>query len=326
MFIPCKGQGLEEDNMVLYAKANILYEQGRYDEAVRMYNQILSKDENHTKALFMRAKAKYELGAYKGTKNDALLFIDKAGITKDLIALMAKTEFQLSNYIAARNYARTFLELDPYDGTVNLLAGDIAMENGNRNEACEYFVKAAQLGNLRSEDRIRSYCDQGFTRNEPNRDRVEVVMSDQETSDDAKVDDDSSQQSEGGIVSLEDIVREAEESDPAPTSPTTAVDPSVVNDVVIDDKLTISITDGLGHREVLDQPRIFMLSDQDGQVVIDVCLDSQGTVSEASFNREQSTIFRSSLTSLALRKAKEFRFSSSRAFEQCGVMIYQIKS
>ena len=67
------GQNIEEENIVLFAKANLLYETARYDEAVRMYNRVLANDEDHTAAILMRAKTKYALGAYKGTQKDGLL-------------------------------------------------------------------------------------------------------------------------------------------------------------------------------------------------------------------------------------------------------------
>ena len=69
-----------------------------------------------------------------------------------------------------------------------------------------------------------------------------------------------------------------------------------------------------------------MLSDQDGKVVIDLCVDSRGRVTEATFNRDLSNIYRSSLTSLALRKAKEFFFDLSSIDEQCGRLTFNIKA
>ena len=95
-------QNIEEDQAVLFMKANVLFESGRYDEAVRMYNRILAQDENHTPSILMRARTKYELGAFKGTKNDALLYIEKTGVNKDIIRLMAQTELKLSNLASAK--------------------------------------------------------------------------------------------------------------------------------------------------------------------------------------------------------------------------------
>ena len=114
-----------------------------------------------------------------------------------------------------------------------------------------------------------------------------------------------------GIVSLEDIVREAE-TDPTLESPPTGtstqrdpdfkstskgddIDINASQTIEIDDLLSITINDGLGDRVVESQPNIFMLSDQDGKVVIDLCVDSRGRVTEATFNRDLSNIYRLSL-------------------------------
>lgn len=327
------GQGLEEDNMVLYMKANVLFESGRYDEAVRMYNRILNDDMNHTSAIFMRAKAKYELGAFKGTKNDVLLFIEKAGVTKDVIKLMAKTELDLSNLTAAGNYALTAIELDPYDDKMHLLSGDISMESGNRNDACESYAISANLGSQKAVQRMTKRCNGYQPRTIPTTRDIDEASEDpvvvEEQSEESK-----EERKEGEIVTLEEIVREAENStenntDPIPTSTPSRNSMDDINasqEIVIDQKLNITIENGLGARKLDSKPSIFMLSDQDGRVVIDVCVGSDGKVTEASFNREESTIYRSSLTSLALRKAKEFVFERSSSIEDCGSMIYNIKS
>lgn len=327
------GQGLEEDNMVLYMKANVLFESGRYDEAVRMYNRILNDDMNHTNAIFMRAKAKYELGAFQGTKKDVMLFIDKAGVTKDIIKLMAQTELDLSNLKAAENYVRTAIELDPYDDKMHLLFGDISMDAGNRSDACESYATSANLGSQKAVQRMQKRCNGYQPRSRPESNQSSDI---QEGS--VVVEEEQpvvkEERKEGEIVTLEDIVREAENnpttnSDPAPStnsSTNTMQDINASQEIVIDQQLNITIENGLGARKLDSKPSIFMLSDQDGRVVIDVCVGSDGKVTEASFNREQSTIYRSSLTSLALRKAKEFVFERSTAIEDCGTMIYNIKS
>ena len=319
-------QNLEEDNLVLYTKANILFESGRYDEAIRMYNRVLKNDANHTAALFMRAKTKFELSAFKGTKMDILLFIEKAGVNKELIKLMAKTEMRLSNNMAALNYVQTGLELDPYDDDLLLVSGEVYLKTGDRNEACEQLQRAAQLGNSRAQNRLKESCF-SLGSNQSNKIDEEV---EEDENDPVEIEEESQSetQSEGGIVSLEDIVREAEDNEPTiVTNPTSTpnIDKSTRNQVEIDDKLSILFTNGIGHREVVSQPSIFMLSDQDGTVVLDLCIDADGKVSEVVFNRDESTIFRSSLTSLALRKARSFVFSASRAQEQCGVMVFNIR-
>ncbi len=314
-------QGLENDNMVLFMKANVLFDSGRYDEAVRMYNRILSQDEEHTQALFMRSKAKYELSAFKGTKNDILLFIEKVGINKQVIQLMAQTELKLSNFTAAGHYVETAIELDPYDDSMHLLSGEIALATDMRNEACERFASAAQLGSDRAVRRMNEYCLGYKAKTVPDND---IPKDETQTT----YDEDGEQQEEpedDGIVTLDEIVREAERSNNS-TEMEEEADTEITQELEIDSKLSISVSGGLGNRTVTKKPSIFMLSDQDGIVVIALCINRDGNVTEASFDREMSTIYRSSLTSLALRKAKEFVFNASSRSEQCGTMTYHIKS
>ncbi len=340
----CQAQ-LEENSMVLYAKANVLLESGRYDEAVRMYNRILSADENHTNALFSRAKAKYELSAFKGTKNDIMVYIEKVGVDKRVLDLMANTELQLGNLVAAKNYALSALEMDPFDKEMFVTAGDIFLDLSERNDACEHYSLAVNLGSGKATRRINEHCD-GYTARKRNNTSIEddtdVMVKSEE---DNMVKDDMGEEmkkDDDGIVSLEDIVREAE-TDPTLESPPTGtstqrdpdfkstskgddIDINASQTIEIDDLLSITINDGLGDRVVESQPNIFMLSDQDGKVVIDLCVDSRGRVTEATFNRDLSNIYRSSLTSLALRKAKEFFFDLSSIDEQCGRLTFNIKA
>ncbi|MHA2504647.1 MAG: hypothetical protein ACXAE3_17470, partial [Candidatus Kariarchaeaceae archaeon] len=103
------------------------------------------------------------------------------------------------------------------------------------------------------------------------------------------------------------------------------VDLTSVQVIEIDEGLSLEMTNGLGDRKVEFQPNIFLLSADSGLVVIDLCVNSSGKVTSAEFNTERSTIFRSSLTSLALRKAREFVFMASLNLEQCGTMIYRFE-
>jgi len=160
------------------------------------------------------------------------------------------------------------------------------------------------------------------------------------------MEEESTKKSDDGVISLEEIVKDAEEDpnltpiedrEPTPTynggrrpTPTATrveeVDVNASQTVELDDNLSVSFADGLGDRSVTSKPNIFMLSDQDGEVVIDLCVDDNGKVTEAVFNRNLSTIYRSSLTSLALRKAKEFVFNARNLDEQCGRLTYHIKA
>jgi len=146
--------------------------------------------------------------------------------------------------------------------------------------------------------------------------------------------DEKVERGEDGIITLEEIVKDAESNEDQDDYDEPSkqdqleerVNRNSTQTVEIDSKLEIVIAEGLGSRKLTYKPSIFMLSDQDGVVVINLCVDNNGRVSEAKFDRNNSTIFRSSITSLALRKSKEFVFESSRNADQCGVLAFKIKS
>ena len=74
----------------------------------------------------------------------------------------------------------------------------------------------------------------------------------------------------------------------------------------------------------MDQPNILILSDTDGTVSVDICVNKRGKVESAEFNSKLSTIATKSLVSLAIRKAKDFWFESNDYKEQCGVIMFKI--
>ncbi len=108
------------------------------------------------------------------------------------------------------------------------------------------------------------------------------------------------------------------------------IDPRLLDDspnfIEVDEDLSLEIHgQGLGKREVLRQPNILILSDEDGLVVIDICVSRGGRIVDTAFNPEESTLRRKSLVSLAIRKAKDFWFEKSDLKEQCGQLIFHIK-
>lgn len=117
---------------------------------------------------------------------------------------------------------------------------------------------------------------------------------------------------------IEDTEADADESMPA--------EDNTPNEIIIDEDLTLVIRgQGLGKRKVLDQPNILILSDEDGIVAIDICVNKRGKIETAEFNSKLSTIAKKSLVSLAIRKSKEFWFEKNDYKEQCGVIMFKIK-
>lgn len=95
---------------------------------------------------------------------------------------------------------------------------------------------------------------------------------------------------------------------------------------MVDDDLNIQISgQELGLRKIKEVPSILILSDENGKVCINICVNKEGQVIKAEFNPTMSTIVQKSLVSLALRKAKEFEFATGKYESQCGIIIFEVK-
>jgi len=99
---------------------------------------------------------------------------------------------------------------------------------------------------------------------------------------------------------------------------------NAVNEIVVDDDLTLIIRDGLGSRELMQQPNILILADEGGTVAIDIVVNERGRVSSAELNQAASTLATPSIISLATRKAKEFWFEKSEYDDMEGTIHFVI--
>ena len=315
------GQGLEDDLSILYMKANVLYDSGRFDESVRMYNRILGDDDKYALAYYMRGLAKYELGAYKGTKRDMMSFIELNGVTKEVIKIMSKTELDLGNYVAAQNYVTTALELDPYDAEQYRIAGNIHQALEDKNEACEMWYSASELGDSKSKQMLKEKCGiyMKIRKENRQRDRKEENTRRDDRSQPEAMDDDAD-------VLIANEREDSSESDNLPAEGQIVAPPDMdaINEIEIDEELTVVLSNGLGARKVESSPDIFMISNESGRVVVDVCVNGRGKVKTAVLNRDNTSLNKPGLVSLALRKSKEFAFFPSFREEQCGQFIFMI--
>lgn len=319
-------QALEEDISILYMKANVLYDSGRFDESVRMYNRILGDDDSYAAAYFMRGKAKYELGAHKGTKNDIIKFIELNGVTKEVIKIMSKVEYNLENYKAANNYVKTALELDPYDAEQYKIGGDIEKALGNNNEACEMWYSASELGDSKSKSLLDRNCGIYMRMKKENRDRN---RNDNQRPNRNNREEDNTQSEDLDVSDImsdddDDDNSSDERDDNRGQTKVEAPDMDAIQEIEIDEDLSIVLGNGLGKRKIENQPDIFMIANESGRVVIDVCVDGRGKVKLAELNRDQTSLHKAGLVSLALRKSKEFSFFPSFRTEQCGQFIFMI--
>lgn len=86
-----------------------------------------------------------------------------------------------------------------------------------------------------------------------------------------------------------------------------------------------SVGGGLGSRGVTSAPRITDNSQQQGTVVVKVCVNGSGTVTSAEFTQLGSTISDSRLKNLAVANAKRWKFSPGSVDKQCGTITYRFR-
>ncbi|MBK9257737.1 MAG: tetratricopeptide repeat protein [Saprospiraceae bacterium] len=331
-------QTLEEEIGFVFVKAEYLFETSRYDDAIIQYNQVINKDPKYKDALIKRAMAKQQLGAFKGAKMDALQYIDLKGITGSAAAILAKAELSLYQTESALNNISAAIGLSPEEAEYYEFRARIYESDGMMIKACADLEKAMMNGSASAEAKARSLC--GITKKQkpqpqtqsPVPTPTEVYSGDQTNSGntEGQTNENSANQTENnGSVSdttqegentNEDVVIEEKEDETIPKPD------DFRNILSIDDDLSIELYgQGVGRRGITEVPSILILSDEDGIVSVDFCVNSNGDVTKAEFNASLSTIAKKSLVSLAIRKSKEFIFDKSVYVSQCGVMIFKIK-
>jgi tetratricopeptide (TPR) repeat protein len=341
-------QNLEEEIGFQYVKGNYLFDSGRFDEAIQIYNDIVKEDPTFKDVLVYRARAKYALGAYKGAKKDGLAFIEYNGLSEDVCLVLGKSELGLGNPLIAISYLDYTVLKNNQNADGLLFRGNAYFELEDDISACTDWHKAMLLGSDLADQQTSRYCQRvpvkidEYKKEEPevvdNGDNIldegeilssgtrledpemnpsqDTVMMSDETlpPDDTMVNNDEDSTMEGDSETVFTIP----EPEPEPIDDTEVT-------LEIDADLDIKIYKGVGNREVRVIPDIIILADNSGQVVVDICVDKSGNVTRATLNRDESTVGSAGLISLALRKSREFKFDRSMKMEQCGKLAFIIK-
>jgi outer membrane biosynthesis protein TonB len=84
---------------------------------------------------------------------------------------------------------------------------------------------------------------------------------------------------------------------------------------------------GLGNRGVTRSPRLTENSQKSGVVVVELCVNANGTVDASSvrFTQRGSTTTDSQLVAAAIRNAKTWAFSAGSVDRQCGTISYNFR-
>ncbi len=335
------------------SKGATLMDNGKLEDAIAIFNDILSKDPTMGNALLLRARTKWELGAYKGAKKDCFAYMDIYGIDAPVAGLLGKTEKSMENYKQALAYLKTALLFDPSGEEYLLDRADIFYNLGLDDQACEDWYTAKESGSETASRFIKANCRSYKTKKEkPKKNkppRIEEDYTDNQVEEDVKEEDytqnneedettsddityeeettDSSESEEGNTEVIDDEETDDEvideENEEEVIEDTFPIDDSV-EELYIDDELTILLADGIGSRKLIEKPDILILSDKSGDVVVNVCIDRLGRVQNPTLNSEYSSITAPSLISLALRESSNFRFARSSRKSHCGTITYKI--
>lgn len=301
-------QSIDEELGFIYVKADYLLETDRYEDAIKEFTKIITKDPSYKDVLYKRGKAKYAIAAFKGTSNDLLQAFELVGITPESLELFGNTQKNLDQHDAATVTLNTASMLKSGTSTSS---SDGPTRKSKDNDADTSSNEKGELEKL--EDKLSSILDDLL----PDRKSDEEESDDTTTTttdDNSRTDTDTDTNTTTKTDEIKVNVEEEEEEKPDTS----------VNEIFIDEDLTIEIKNGLGSRAILDQPNILILSDKSGEVSVDVCVNANGKVTSAEYNKDSSSISTQSLVSLAVRKSKEFWFKKSDNKETCGSIVFKI--
>ena len=124
-----------EDSASLVNKANSLYRQTKYDEAIRLYNQAQIKSPDSTQISYNLGIAQYKKGDY----NLAINFLEKATVSKDKI-LESKANYNIAN---AKYKLGKLKENTELKETINLL-----------RQSLDYYKRAIELNSKDQDAKI----------------------------------------------------------------------------------------------------------------------------------------------------------------------------
>lgn len=128
-----------------FAQALRLYEQGRYEEAVRTTDALLSENGSDTQAMFLRAR----IDANQGKLDEALVWCDKA-IATDKMAprahyLRAMILQEQGSIAGATLALKQAVYAEPHFVLGHFALGNLALKDGRRKESVKYFENVLLL-------------------------------------------------------------------------------------------------------------------------------------------------------------------------------------
>ena len=329
------GQDVEDEVGFIYIKAEYLLETKRYAEAIKQYSEVIRIEPAYKEALLQRAKAKYAMASFRGVKDDVINHIKSNGVNAAALELLGFADYRQGNHEAALNSLNTALACGSDNAELYFIRGECQLALEQFEDACGNWNKAAMMGYNKGSLQANKYCGD-IIANKPNsgpRPRPGQGSAGETSSSTPTQSSPVPTKPSGkpkptkpgntGNSGMDDTSGTAQDDEIILQKPSQPVDNSV-NEIEVDDDLSLIIRNGLGGRELIQQPNILILADEGGTVAIDIVVNERGRVSSAEVNKTASSLTTASIVSLATRKAKEFWFEKSEWNDMEGTILFVI--
>ena len=141
-----RSRNITEASRIIRAEAEMLSEEGQFEEAMEVYNQAIEKYPDNGKLLYARAMLAEKMDRIDLLERDLKRILDKKpDDSQALNALGYTLADRTERYQEAYEYIKRALELSPQDYYILDSMGWVLYRLGEYNEAVHYLKKAADI-------------------------------------------------------------------------------------------------------------------------------------------------------------------------------------
>jgi len=137
------------------------HNQQDYDGAIKDYDKAIKADKSNKVAYFNRGLCEFALKDYKSAMTDFSTTIELDPNFIDAYLTRAIVFASQEKYAEALPDLDKTIELDPTKPNALTLRGQIRVQTGNKDGACEDFNNAKLLGDKQSDEYISEFCVKG---------------------------------------------------------------------------------------------------------------------------------------------------------------------
>ena len=124
---------------------DVLFERGKYPEAIKVYSEYLSTNPEHIKTLYNRGRAYEELGQVGKAKADFEKIIDVDPTYASAYLGLAKIAYNESIYVQVLLYTGKAIELNENSAQAHFLSARASHQLGYTDQALESYNNAITI-------------------------------------------------------------------------------------------------------------------------------------------------------------------------------------